>query len=87
MLYSTQSFFSNSERRGEKTFPGKRKIYVPESIESIVAAVDLNGDGPGVCFGHTAVAFHDDQLGPNLVVDLMPFVQHLLDVVLINVIR
>jgi hypothetical protein len=57
---------------------------LPESVETIVASVNLNWDGPGVRLGHTAIAFHDDELGPDLVVDLMPFVQNLLDVVLIK---
>jgi hypothetical protein len=55
---------------------------LPESVETIVASVNLNGNGPGVRFGYTSIALHDDELGPDLVVDLMPFVQNLLDVVL-----
>lgn len=61
-----------------------RKKGLPKSIESIVASVDLDRDGSSVGFGYTTIAFHDDKLGPDLVVDLMPFVQNLLDVILIG---
>lgn len=61
-----------------------RGEIIPKTVESIVASVNLNGNGPGVRFGHTTIALHDDELGPDFVVDLMPFVQHLLDVILIK---
>jgi len=55
-----------------------------KSVEAVVTSVDLNGNGAGVSFGYAPVALHDDQLGPNLVVDLVPFVQHLLNVILVK---
>lgn len=58
--------------------------WLPESVETIIASVDLNWDSPSIRLGHAAIAFHDDELGPDLVVDLMPFVQNFLDVVLIQ---
>ena len=58
------------------------KQSVPKSVESVIAAVDLDGNGAGVGFGHASVSLHDDELGPDFVVDLVPFVQNLLDVIL-----
>ena len=54
----------------------------PEPVEPVVRAVDGQDRRPGVRLGHPAVPFQDDDLGPYLVVDRLPFVQHLLDVVL-----
>ena len=54
----------------------------PESVESVVGAVDGEDGGARVGLGHAPVALQHDDLGPDLVVDRLPFVQHLLDVVL-----
>lgn len=55
---------------------------LPKSVETIVAAVDLDGNSAGVGLGYASVALHHDQLGPNLVINLVPFVQYLLNVIL-----
>lgn len=56
--------------------------HLPKAIESVVASVDLNGYGAGVGLCHAPIALHDDELGPDFVVDLVPFIQHFLDVIL-----
>lgn len=60
----------------------KERKNSPESIETVITSVDLDGDGSSVRFGHATVPLHDNQFSPDLVVDLVPFVQHLLNVIL-----
>ena len=60
----------------------RKKRNSPKAVEAVVASVDLDGDGAGVGLCHAPVALHHDELGPDFVVDLVPFIQHLLDVVL-----
>ena len=67
------------ESRREKV---KVTSELPKSVETIVAAVDLDGNSAGVGLGYASVALHHDQLGPNLVINLVPFVQYLLNVIL-----
>ena len=54
----------------------------PEPVEAVVRAVDGEHGRPGVGLGHAAVALQHDDLGPNLIVDTLPFVENLLDVIL-----
>lgn len=54
----------------------------PEAVETVVGAVDCEHRGAGVRFCNPSVPFQDYHFGPNLVVDLVPFVQNFLDVVL-----
>ena len=54
----------------------------PEPIESLLGPVDSEDGGPGVGLGYPPVPFEDDNLGPDLVVDAVPLVQNLLQVVL-----
>ena len=54
----------------------------PKAVEAVVGAVDGEDGGARVGLGHAPVALQHDDLGPDLVVDRLPFVQHLLDVVL-----
>lgn len=66
-------------------FHTKKKINEknsPESIETVITSVDLDRDGSSVRFGHATVTLHDNQFSPDLVVDLVPLIQHFLDVVL-----
>ena len=66
---STEDACSTWEEEIKKDF-----YFVPKSIESVIASVDLDGDGASVSFGHAPVALHDNQFGPDLVVNLVPFV-------------
>jgi len=56
--------------------------YSPHAIEAIVGSI--NGQHRGACvrLGHAAIPLEDDHFGPDLVVDLGPFVQHFLNVFL-----
>lgn len=56
--------------------------YLPHAVEAIVGAVDGQHRSTCVCLGHAAIALEDDYFGPDLVVDLRPFVQHFLYVFL-----
>ena len=58
-----------------------RQSY-PEPVEAVVRPVDCEDRGAGVGLRHPPVPLEDDDLGPDLVVDRLPFVEHLLDVVL-----
>lgn len=68
--------------------PGNHTLWVcgqtniPEAIEAVVGAVDGEDRRPGVGLRHPAISLQHDHLCPNFVVDLVPFVQHLLDVIL-----
>lgn len=55
---------------------------LPEAVETIVGAVDGQHRGSGVGFRNSPVPLQDDHFCPNFVVDLVPFVQDLLDVIL-----
>lgn len=55
---------------------------LPKSIKSIIGAVNSKNRCSGVCFCYPSVSFENDHLGPNFVVDLIPFVQYLLNVIL-----
>lgn len=57
-------------------------IHLPHSVEAIIRSVDGQHRGPSVRFGHAPIPFEDDHFGPNLVIDLSPFVQNLLNVLL-----
>lgn len=57
-------------------------MYLPHAVEAIVGAVDGQHRSTCVCLGHAAIALEDDYFGPDLVVDLRPFVQHFLYVFL-----
>jgi len=59
----------------------------PHSIEPILGSINGYHRGAGVGFGHTSVLLEDDYLGPDLVVDLLPLGQNLIDVVLRKVIN
>lgn len=52
------------------------------SIEAFVAAVDYHSGQTHVRLRHAPVAAHEDQLAPDLVVDVVPLLQHLRDIVL-----
>jgi len=56
--------------------------YSPHAVEAIVGSI--NGQHRGACvrLGHAAIPLEDDHFGPDLVVDLGPFVQHFLNVFL-----
>ena len=41
---------------------GKKVIFSPESVESVVRPVDGEHGGPGVGLGHPPVALQDDHL-------------------------
>lgn len=57
-------------------------VNIPEAIESVVWAVDGEDRGPGVGLRHPAISLQHNHLCPNFVVDLVPLVQDLLDVIL-----
>ena len=61
-----------------------RTVYwqIPKSVESVVGAVDREHRRAGVRLGDSSVPLEDDDLRPDLVVDLVPLVQHFLYVVL-----
>lgn len=54
----------------------------PVAVEAVVRAVDGEDGGAGVGLGHASVPLEDDDFGPDLVVDLFPLHEHLLNVVL-----
>ena len=54
----------------------------PEAVEAVVRAVDGQDGSARVGLGHATVPLQDHNLGPDLVVDRLPFVLNLLDVVL-----
>lgn len=56
--------------------------YSPHAVEAIVGSI--NGQHWGACvrFGHATIPLEDDHFGPDLVVNLGPFVQHFLNVLL-----
>ena len=53
-----------------------------KAVKSIPPPVDCQHGGSGVGFGHSPVPFQNDDLGPNFVVYTVPFVYHLLQMVL-----
>lgn len=55
---------------------------LPVSVESLVGPVHCENRSSGVRFGHSAIPFEHYHFGPYLVVDLRPFVQHFLYVIL-----
>lgn len=57
---------------------------VPKSIESVIWAVYSEYRCTGVGLGDASVSLKNYDFGPNLVVYLVPFVQHFLDVILKN---
>jgi len=59
----------------------------PHSIKPILGSIDGYHRGAGVGLGHASVLLEDDYLGPDLVVDLLPLGQNLVDVVLRRVIN
>lgn len=54
----------------------------PVAVEAVVGTVDGEDRGAGVGFGHASVPLEDDDFGPDLVVDLFPFHEHFLNVIL-----
>jgi hypothetical protein len=54
----------------------------PESVKSVIGAVDGQDRGSGVGLGHSPVSLKDNDLGPDLVIDIVPFGQDLFDVIL-----
>jgi hypothetical protein len=54
----------------------------PEPVEAVVGPVDCEDGSARVGLGHPTVPLQDDDLGPDLVVDRLPLVQNLLDVIL-----
>ena len=56
--------------------------FEPEAVESSVSAVDREDRSSDVSLGHPSVPLQDDDLGPDLVVNVLPLAQQLLDVVL-----
>lgn len=55
---------------------------LPHSVKSIVGAIYCQNWSTGVSFGNTTIPLENDHLCPDFVIDLCPFVQHLLDVLL-----
>ena len=53
-----------------------------ESIETFVSAVDSHNGGSGVGLGHPPIPLQHHDLRPDLVIDALPLVPDLLDVVL-----
>ena len=60
------------------------KRSLPKSIKSLVTAVDGEDWSSGISFGHSSISFQNDHLGPNLIVDAFPLVEHLFDMVLLK---
>ena len=53
-----------------------------EAVKSLISPIDGDHGSPGVGLGHSPVPLQDDNLGPDLVIDALPLVPNLLDVVL-----
>lgn len=58
------------------------QLLLPVSIESFVGPVHREYRRTSVGFGHSTVPFEHYNFGPNLVIDLRPFIQHFLNVIL-----
>ena len=56
--------------------------FEPETVESCVTAVDREDRSSDVGLGDPSVPLQDDDLGPDLIVDVLPLAQQLLDVIL-----
>ena len=56
----------------------------PEPIKAVIWAVHREHRGPGVSLGHPPVPLEHDYLGPDLIIDTLPLVENLLDVILKN---
>lgn len=54
----------------------------PDAVEAVLGVVYRDHGGPGVSFGHPPVLLEDDHLRPDLVVDLLPLAEDLVDVIL-----
>jgi len=54
----------------------------PESIKSVIGAVDRQDGGSGVGLSHSPVPLEDDDLSPDLIVNVVPFGQDLFDMIL-----
>ena len=54
----------------------------PEPVEALVRPIDCEDGGAGVGLGHPPVPLEYDDLGPDLIVDTLPLVENLLDVIL-----
>lgn len=57
-------------------------VDLPHAVETVIRIVDCQDWRAGIGFGHTPVALEHDDFGPDLVVDLIPFVEHFLNVFL-----
>ena len=53
-----------------------------ETVKAVFGAVDREDGGPGVGLGNPPVPLEDDHLGPDLVLDVVPLLKDLGDVVL-----
>ena len=54
----------------------------PEPVKAVIRAVHSEDGRAGICLGHPSVPLQHDNLGPDLIVDTLPFVENLLDVIL-----
>ena len=54
----------------------------PEPVKAVIRAVHSEDGGAGVGLGHPSVPLQHDDLGPDLIVDTLPLVENLLDVIL-----
>lgn len=58
------------------------KFDLPHAVETVIGIVDCQDWRAGIGFGHTPIALEHDDFGPDFVVDLIPFVEHFLNVFL-----
>lgn len=56
--------------------------HLPHSIKTIFRIINCQNWGTSICFCYTAITFEYDYFSPDFVIDLIPFVQHLLNVFL-----
>ena len=54
----------------------------PEPVEALVRPVDCEDGGAGVGLGHPSVPLEDHNLGPDLIINAVPLVENLLEVIL-----
>ena len=54
----------------------------PEPVKAVIRAVHREDGGAGVGLGHPPVPLEHNDLGPDLIVDTLPLVENLLDVIL-----
>ena len=59
-----------------------RPLGLPKTIESFITSIYSKNGGPCIGLGHSSISFKNDNFGPDLVIYTLPFIQHLLDMVL-----